>query len=151
MRIGIGADHAGYALKEQIKSMLPELGAEVVDYGTGAETSVDYPEFGFAVAEAVTAAHCDRGLLICKSGIGMSIVANKVLGIRAGLCYDAEAARLCRAHNDCNVLVLGAAWVDAGQAREIIRVWLETAFEGGRHLRRLEKIMNFERDRSSAG
>jgi RpiB/LacA/LacB family sugar-phosphate isomerase len=150
MRIGIGSDHAGYALKEAIKSMVPEMGFEVVDYGTGGDASVDYPEFGFAVADAVSGAQCDRGILICKSGIGMSIVANKVLGIRAALCCDVETARLSRAHNDANVLVLGAAWVDPEEARRIIDVWMTTPFEGGRHLRRLERIMNFERDRSSA-
>ncbi len=149
MRIGIGADHAGYALKEAIKSFLPELDAEVVDYGTGGDRSVDYPEFGFAVADAVVGAQCDRGILVCKSGIGMSIVANKVFGIRAALCYDPEAARLSRAHNDSNVLVLGSAWVDADRAREIVKVWLDTSFEGGRHLRRLEGILDFEREHSS--
>ncbi|MCK4548393.1 MAG: ribose 5-phosphate isomerase B [Candidatus Eisenbacteria sp.] len=149
MRIAIGSDHAGYALKEAIKSFLPEMGSEVVDCGAGSEASVDYPDFGFAVADAVSMAQCDRGILICKSGIGMSVVANKVLGIRAALCYDVEAARLSRAHNDANVLVMGAAWMDPDRAREMVGVWLETAFEGGRHLKRLEKIMDFERDRSS--
>ena len=151
MRIGVGADHAGYVLKEAIKSFLPDFGVEVVDYGAGGETSVDYPEFGFAVADAVAGAQCDRGILVCKSGIGMSIVANKVYGVRAALCYDAEAASLSRAHNDSNVLVLGSAWVDADGARNIVKVWLETPFEGGRHLRRLEGILNFEREHSSRG
>jgi RpiB/LacA/LacB family sugar-phosphate isomerase len=151
VRIGIGADHAGYALKEAIKSFLPDLGAEVVDYGAGSDASVDYPEFGFAVADAVAGAQCDRGILICKSGIGMSIVANKVFGVRAALCYHKEAARFSRAHNDANILVLGSAWVDAENAREIVGIWLETPFEGGRHLRRLEGILNFERDHSSLG
>jgi RpiB/LacA/LacB family sugar-phosphate isomerase len=149
MRIGIGSDHAGYALKEAVKAFLPDLGAEVVDYGTGGESSVDYPDFAFAVADAVGSAHCDRGILVCKTGIGMSIAANKILGIRAALCHNAEAARLSRAHNDANVLVLGAQWVNEGEAREIVKAWLTTAFEGGRHLRRVEKIMNFERERSS--
>lgn len=150
MRVGIGSDHAGYRLKEAVKAFLPEFGVDAVDYGTGSEASVDYPELGFAVAEAVAAAHCDRGILVCKSGIGMSIVANKVYGIRAALCCDPEAAKLARAHNDANVLVLGAGWVDEARAREIIKAWLETRFEGGRHLRRLEKIMDFERERTSS-
>ena len=149
MRIGIGSDHAGYALKESVKAILPDLDCEVVDYGTGGTESVDYPDFAFAVAEAVGGAHCDRGILICKSGIGMSIAANKILGIRAALCLTPEAAALSRAHNDANILVLGAAWTDADGARDIVSAWVRTPFEGGRHHRRVEKIRTYERETSS--
>ena len=145
MRIGIGSDHAGYALKEAIKSLAPDMGYEVVDYGTGGDASVDYPEFGFAVADAVSGAQCDRGILICHSGIGMSIVANKVLGIRAALCCDVEAARLSRAHNDANVLTLGGLLIGDSLARQIVDTCLTTAFGGDRHARRVNKIMAIEK------
>jgi len=131
-------------LKEAIKPFLRGLGHEVQDFGTHDETSVDYPEFGEAVASAVAEGGADRGILVCGTGIGMCMVANKHPGIRAALCHDLYTARLSREHNDANILVLGGRVVGKGLALEMVRVWLETEFLGGRHSRRLQKMREWE-------
>jgi len=144
LRIALGADHGGWELKEVIKPFLRGLGHEVQDFGTHDETSVDYPEFGEAVASAVAEGGADRGILVCGTGIGMCMVANKHPGIRAALCHDLYTARLSREHNDANILVLGGRVVGKGLALEMVRVWLETEFLGGRHSRRLQKMREWE-------
>jgi ribose 5-phosphate isomerase B len=143
-KIFIGADHAGFALKEAIKPLLAEMGFEVTDAGTDCERSVDYPDFAACVAEAVATGVYPRGILICGSGVGMSIVANRFPGIRAAICLDEETARLSRMHNDANILVLAGRRTDTATARGIVRVWLTTPFEGGRHQARLDKIRKTE-------
>jgi RpiB/LacA/LacB family sugar-phosphate isomerase len=140
----LGADHAGYELKEDVKAFLMQKGNPVTDAGTKGPESVDYPDFARPVAEAVSAGRFERGILVCGTGIGMSIAANRYPGVRAALCLDEETARLSRLHNDSNVLVLAGRKTDPEQAREIIRVWLETEFEGGRHAARLGKIRAIE-------
>ena len=145
MRIAIGCDHAGYGLKERLKRELQTLGHDVTDFGTNAaEPPVDDPDVCFAVAEAVARARADRGIVLGGSGIGEGIAANKVPGIRAAVVTSAETARLTRLHNDSNVLALGARTNDHRQAVEWLRVWLETPFEGGRHIPRLRKIHAYE-------
>ncbi|CAM3374983.1 ribose 5-phosphate isomerase B [Hydrogenibacillus schlegelii] len=148
MRVAIGADHGGVELKEVLKAFIAgELGHAVDDVGClscGAGASVDYPDFAFPVADRVARGVADRGILICGTGIGMMIAANKVPGIRAALAHDLYSARMSRAHNDANVLTLGGRIIGPELAREIVRVWLATPFEGGRHARRLEKIAGRE-------
>lgn len=143
-KIIIGSDHAGFALKEKIKAYLQDKGLEVTDAGTYSEERCDYPSFACAVAGAVSTGKFPRGLLICKSGIGNSIVANKLKGIRAALCYNVAAARLSRQHNDSNILVLGSAFVNVPLAKRIAGAWLNTEFQGGRHQRRLNQIKKIE-------
>jgi ribose 5-phosphate isomerase B len=143
-KIIIGADHAGFPLKETVKPLLTQMGFEVTDAGTDSERSVDYPDFAIRVAEAVATGRYPRGILICGSGVGMSIVANRFPGVRAALCLDEETARLSRMHNDANVLVLAGRKTDAATTHAIIRVWLTTPFEGGRHQARLDKIRKTE-------
>jgi ribose 5-phosphate isomerase B len=140
MKIAIGCDHAGLPLKEEIKKTLAEAGAQVQDLGTTSPESVDYPDYARAVAEAVASGRADSGILVCGTGIGMSITANKVAGVRAALCHDAYTARLAREHNDANVLCLGGRVIGPGVAADMVRVWLETRFAGGRHARRVEKM-----------
>jgi RpiB/LacA/LacB family sugar-phosphate isomerase len=143
--IAIGSDHGGLALKDQLVTLIrEELGLEVDDIGTCSDESVDYPDYGTLVAEAVAEGKAARGILVCGTGIGMSIVANKVPGVRAALCHNAETARLSREHNDANVLVLGGRVLDDEVAREMVRIWFDTPFEGGRHQRRLDKIQELE-------
>ncbi len=144
MRIAIGADHAGYALKEVLIAHLREQGVEVVDFGTHGMDSVDYPDYARAVAEAVARGKADYGVLICGTGVGMAITANKVPGIRAAAVSDVYSAKMSRAHNDANILCLGGRVVGPGLAIEILEAWLHTPFEGGRHARRLEKIRRME-------
>jgi ribose 5-phosphate isomerase B len=144
MKIAIGCDHAGVALKNEIMPILEELSIEWEDFGTNSEESVDYPDFGEKVSEAVSKGSVDRGILICGTGIGMSIVANKFPGIRAALCGDAYSAKMSRLHNDANMLVLPGRIIDKNTAREIVRIWFTTPFEGGRHQRRLDKIKTIE-------
>ncbi|MDH7499077.1 MAG: ribose 5-phosphate isomerase B [candidate division NC10 bacterium] len=144
MRIALGADHGGWELKEAIKTILQELGHQVQDFGTHDEASVDYPDFGEAVASAVAEGRAERGILVCGTGIGMCMVANKHPGIRAALCHDLYTARLSREHNDANILVLGGRVVGKGLALEMVKVWLSTDFLGGRHSRRLQKIAEWE-------
>ena len=145
MKIVIGSDHAGFELKENIKKYLTSY--DLVDYGTDSTKSIDYPDFGFKVAEAVGNGDFEKGILICGSGIGMSIVANKVNGVRAALCQTKEFAELSRRHNNANVLVLSGRFISYHLALEIIDVWLNTKFENGRHQNRLDKISKYEEKR----
>jgi ribose 5-phosphate isomerase B len=144
MRIAIGCDHAGFNLKQAIVSLLSELGHSYEDFGCYDSGSVDYPDIGWAVAKAVAQGRFDHGILICSTGIGMSIVANKARGIRAALCHDPFTARRAREHNDANVLCLGEGVVGQGLVREIVTIYLSSQFLGGRHARRLEKIQAVE-------
>lgn len=144
MRIAIGSDHAGYQLKETIKSHLAGSGVEVDDLGTTGEASVDYPDYAAAVARQVASGASDLGVLVCGTGIGMAISANKVRGIRAASVESLEAARLSRAHNDANVLTLGARITPSDLALGIVRTFLATPFDGGRHQRRVDKITALE-------
>ena len=139
-KIIIGADHGGFSLKESLKPFLAEMGFAVVDVGTDNDQAVDYPDFGAKAAGALSAGLFQRAILICGSGVGMSIVANRFPGVRAALCLDEETARLSRMHNDANMLVLAGRKTDPETARKIVRTWLATPFEGGRHQRRLDKI-----------
>src|SRR5689334_17512198 len=140
MKIAIGADHAGFSLKEKLRSQLAGEGHEVVDYGTNAESSCDYPDFAQPVARDVAAGRSDRGILVCSTGIGMAMAANKVDGVRAAPAMNEDEVHLTREHNDANVLTIGAKYVDEEQAMRMIHVFLETAFAGGRHARRVAKI-----------
>jgi ribose 5-phosphate isomerase B len=144
VRIALGCDHRGLALKQTIMSLLDELGHDYQDFGGYSTDPVDYPDIAKQVAEAVVSGDFDQGILICSSGIGMSIAANKVKGIRAALCCGTLGADRARRHNDANVLCLGQDALDTASALDIVRVYLSTAFEGGRHLRRLEKIRGLE-------
>jgi len=144
VRIALGCDHRGLELKQAIMGLLKELGHEYKDFGTYTTDSVDYPDIARQVAEAVAAGEFEHGVLICASGIGMCIAANKVKGIRAALCCGTFGADRARRHNDANVLCLGADTMDIPSALDIVKVYLTTTFEGGRHLRRLEKIRNLE-------
>jgi ribose 5-phosphate isomerase B len=144
MKIAIGADHAGFELKNQLGDILRQTGHEVRDFGTNSTESTDYPDYAGRVAEAVAAGTAERGLLVCGSGVGMSIAANKVDGIRAALGVNAEVVRLTRAHNDANILTLGARFTDSATALDLVQVFLDTPFEGGRHQRRIAKISQLE-------
>lgn len=146
MKVAIGSDHAGFELKEEIKKVLEEKGCTIIDVGTGSLASVDYPDFGVKAALLVARGEVDRGVLVCGTGIGMSIVANKVKGVRASLVSDLYTAIQSRKHLDANVLVLGGRVIGRDLAAEITRAWLDTPFEGGRHLKRIEKIEQFEKD-----
>lgn len=147
MKIAIAADHAGYRLKEAILQHLREKGHPVEDLGTGGEESTDYPDYAAAVARRVSTGAAERGILVCTTGIGMSIAANKVPGIRAALAANAESVELTRAHNDANVLAIGAKFTDNETAREYLRLFLETPFQGGtRHERRVAKIAQIEEE-----
>lgn len=143
-KLCIASDHGGFLLKEQLKLQLAELDFEVVDLGCLSEDSVDYPDYAAAVAEKIIAGQAARGILICGTGIGMCIAANKFPGIRAALCHDTFSAKATREHNDSNVLCLGARVIGPGLAWDIVRIWLETEFSGGRHQRRVEKIAQLE-------
>jgi ribose 5-phosphate isomerase B len=144
VRIALGADHAGFPLKEDLKAFLVEEGHEVLDLGTDSTDPVDYPAFCAAAARAVAEGRAERAIVMGGSGQGEQITANKVRGIRAALCHDLFVAKLSRMHNDANVLGMGARIVAPTYAREIVRVWLATPFEGGRHVRRLEQIARIE-------
>lgn len=145
LKIAIGSDHAGYPLKNEVIKLLEEEGFEYIDMGTDSTESVDYPDFAYKVADSVSTGECDRGILICGTGIGMSITANKVEGIRAALCHDVFSARATRNHNNSNVLTMGSRVIGPGLAREIVRAWLGAEFDGGRHERRVNKITSIER------
>ncbi|MEW6599854.1 MAG: ribose 5-phosphate isomerase B [Nitrospirota bacterium] len=145
MKVAIGCDHAGIVMKNEIVPALDGLDIEWVDMGTKSEESCDYPDYGERVAEAVSKGEADRGILICGSGIGMSIVANKFPGVRAALCHEDYSAKMSRLHNDANVLVLPGRIINAETAGNIIKVWFKTDFEGGRHQKRLDKITAIER------
>ena len=140
MKIAIGSDHAGFRYKEAIKRMLTELGHTVRDFGTDSDAPVDYPDFIRPVAESVARAEAERGIVLGGSGNGEAIVANRVKGVRCGLCWNLESARLTRQHNDSNVLSLGERMMSLETALQIVRVWLETPFEGGRHQHRIDLI-----------
>jgi ribose 5-phosphate isomerase B len=143
--VAIGADHAGFQLKEHLKRTLQALGHSVEDHGTSSDASVDYPPICLAVGRAVAERRADRGIVLGGSGQGEQIAANKVPGVRAALCNDLYTARMSRAHNDANILSIGARVVGEGLADEILKVWLETPFEGGRHQRRIDQISAAER------
>ena len=145
MRVSIACDHRGFNLKEDLKGFLSKEGHAIDDKGPSNEESVDYPDFAFLVAQQVSEGLCDRGILICSTGIGMSIVANKFPHVRAALCPDVETAVQCRQHIDANVLVLAGSRIGSEEAKLIVKTWLETPFQGGRHQRRLDKIAAFEK------
>jgi RpiB/LacA/LacB family sugar-phosphate isomerase len=145
-KIAIASDHAGVDLKDRIVKFLQGLGQPVEDFGTHNQDSVDYPDYGLQVAQAVSEGKAERGILICGTGIGMSIVANKFPGVRAALCYDPFTAEVSRRHNDANILVLGGRVLEGKTALEIVRLWLATGFDGGRHARRLAKIEEIEKN-----
>ena len=145
MRIAIGADHAGFTLKEHLKQTLAKLGHAVEDFGTDSDAPVDYPPICLAVGRAVANGRADRGIVLGGSGQGEQIAANKVPGVRAALCNDLYTARLSREHNDANVLSIGGRIVAAGLADEILKLWLDTNFEGGRHQRRIDQISAAEK------
>ena len=144
MRIAIGSDHRGFEAKQRLAALLRQLGHEVVDVGPAGKDSVDYPDFAFQVAESVSKGQVERGILICGTGIGMCIAANKVAGVRAAPCHDSITAEMSRRHNDANVLCLSADLLGEGLMERMTRIWLETPFEAGRHARRVEKIARYE-------
>jgi ribose 5-phosphate isomerase B len=146
MRIAVGADHGGYELKEQIVAFLSQNGYAFEDLGTHTLDSVDYPDFAVKVAEAVASGAFERGILVCGTGIGMSLTANKVSGIRAALCTDGFMARMARQHNDAQILCLGGRVLGFGSALEIVEVFLTTEAQGGRHARRVQKINALDAD-----
>lgn len=143
-RIIIGSDHAGFSLKEKLKAHLEKKGIKIRDIGAYSQARTDYPGFAYDVAKKVAERKFSRGLLVCKSGIGNSIVANRLSGVRAALCYNAEAAKLSREHNDSNILVLGSHFLNIRSAKKILDVWLSAKFSGGRHRRRLNQIRDIE-------
>lgn len=145
MKIAIGCDHGGLHLKQEIKALVTTLGHEVEDFGTHSTESCDYPDIAEPVAHAVMEGKADRGILICGTGIGIGISANKIKGIRAALCHDSFSAKYSRLHNDANVLTMGERVIGPGLAKDIVTIWLNTEFEGGRHARRVEKISALEK------
>ena len=145
MKVAVGNDHRGLPVKQRVMTLLAELGHEVTDLGAGSPAGVDFPDFAFRVAEAVGTGRADRGILICATGHGMCIAANKVCGIRAANCRDVLDAELSRRHNDTNVMCLGAELIGEEQIERMIRTWLATEFEGGRHARRAEKVTAYEK------
>ncbi len=144
MNIVMGSDHAGFELKEDLRAYLGELDIPVVDLGVKTDDPTDYPDIAAAVADKISRREFERGILICGSGIGMSIVANRFSGVRGALCYDLYTAKISREHNDANLLILGGRLTAKGLAREILKTWLNTTFEGGRHQKRLDKIKAIE-------
>ncbi|MGH9663093.1 MAG: ribose 5-phosphate isomerase B [Bryobacteraceae bacterium] len=146
MKIAIGADHAGFFLKEKLRDWLRAEGHEVDDLGAASAEPADYPDFAEAVSRDVISGKAERGILVCSTGVGMSIAANKVPGIRAALAVNPEEVRLTRAHNDANVLTLGARYIDAPAAETLIGIFLQTGFDGGRHQRRVSKIAELEKE-----
>jgi ribose 5-phosphate isomerase B len=146
MRIALGSDHRGYETKSRIAERLNRGGHEVIDHGTSGEESVDYPDFAAAVAHSVAGGEADRGILVCGTGLGMCIAANKIAGVRAAPCHDALTAELSRRHNDANVLCLSSDMLGDRVIGHMVDIWLATEFEGGRHARRIEKIKELEND-----
>lgn len=145
MVIGIGSDHGGFNLKNEIADYLKEKGYSIKDFGTHECCSVDYPDYGLAVAEGIINGECDRGIIVCGTGLGISMAANKVPGIRAAVCTDTYMAKMSREHNDANILSLGERVVGAGLALEIVQAWLDAEFQGGRHKTRVDKISDIEK------
>lgn len=146
MKIVLGSDHAGFELKADLRDYLVEQNIAIFDMGVAEEIPADYPEIARAVAEKISQKEFERGILICGSGIGMSIVANRFPGVRAALCHDLYTARMSREHNDANLLVLGGRLIGKGLAREMIKVWLESVFQGGNHQRRLDQIESLDKE-----
>lgn len=146
MKIAIGSDHAGFEEKEKIKKTLDELGVEYEDFGTNSLDSVDYPLFGAKVGEAVRDGKVEQGIVVCGSGIGIAIAANKIHGVRAAQAWNEETARLARQHNDANVLSIGARVIPDDEIQKIVRAWFDAEFEGGRHERRVEEISELEKE-----
>lgn len=145
MKVAIGSDHGGFNLKESIKPVLEQLGVTYEDYGTHSIESVDYPDIAERVAHDVASGKFDRGILICGTGIGIGIAANKVPGIRAALCHDTFSAHASREHNNANILTMGERVIGPGLAADIVKIWLSAEFEGGRHARRIAKISDLEK------
>ncbi|MDD5428439.1 MAG: ribose 5-phosphate isomerase B [Candidatus Omnitrophica bacterium] len=143
-KIAIGSDHGGYELKDDIIKFLKNEKYAVEDMGTHSKDSCDYPVIGFEVAKAVSDGRADKGILICKTGVGMAIIANKVRGVRAAACYDKEMAKSSREHNDCNIIVLAANYADIAKAKEMLKVWLKTEHAGERHEKRVKQIKDIE-------
>src|SRR5215813_11747675 len=146
MKIAIASDHAGFEEKERLKPLLNELGIQYEDLGTVSEASVDYPDYARKVGNEVASGHVEQGLLVCGSGTGMAIAANKIPGVRAAVAWNEEIARLAREHNDANVLALGARTTPADELPKIVRAWFAAKFDGGRHARRVDKIRDIERE-----
>ena len=144
MKIAIGSDHGGYELKSGVMKFLKEEGYEIEDFGTHSKESCDYPMIGFEVAKAVGDGKAERGILVCKTGVGMAIIANKVHGVRAAACYDTDMAKSSKEHNDCNVIVLAADYTDAKKAKDIVKAWLTAEHVGDRHARRVNQIKEIE-------
>ena len=142
--IALGCDHGGFPLMQEVKKYLDELGLEYRDFGTFAPERCDYPDYAAAAARAVASGECDRGILVCTTGVGISIAANKVHGIRCALCSEPLSARMSRLHNNANMLAMGGALIGVNMMKEIVNVFLNTGFEGGRHARRVDKIMDLE-------
>lgn len=144
MKIAMACDHGGLRLKNVLKEYLLDNGYEVEDFGTNSEDSCDYPDYAGKAAKAVASGACDKGVVVCGTGIGVSITANKVNGIRCALCHDIFSAKATRAHNDSNMIAMGQRVIGEGLALEILKAWLSTEFEGGRHVQRIEKMMAYE-------
>jgi ribose 5-phosphate isomerase B len=148
MKVAVGSDHRGFESKEQIRNIVAQLGHEVVDFGTANNNPVDYPDVAYLAARAVADRQADRAILVCGTGIGMSIAANKVAGIRAALCHDELSAQISRDHNDANILCISGDLIGEVLLRKIVEVWLSTEFGGGRHKRRVDKISSIEQGRN---
>jgi ribose 5-phosphate isomerase B len=144
IKIAIGSDHGGYELKKELVEFLKKEKYAVEDMGTHSKESCDYPMIGFEVAKAVSSGKADKGVLICKTGVGMAIIANKLHGIRAAACYDKEMAKSSREHNDCNIIVLAASYTDPAKAKAMLKIWLQTQHLGDRHQRRVKQIKDIE-------
>lgn len=144
--IALGADHGGYKLKEEIKKYLDEIGIEYKDFGTDSEERCDYPEFAEKVAKAVQTKECEKGILVCGTGFGVTIVANKFKGIRCASCWNEEVAKLLKGHNNANIIALPGRFINTSQAIVILRAWIATEFMGGRHQERLQMIENIEKE-----
>jgi len=144
VKIAVACDHGGYRLKNVLIQEMKNQGYEVVDFGTYNEDSCDYPDYAVKAARAVASGDCEKGVVVCGTGIGVSITCNKVHGIRCALCHDVFSAKATRAHNDANMLAMGQRVIGEGLAVEILNAWLNTEFEGGRHVQRIEKMMNIE-------
>ena len=146
MKVAIASDHGGLNIRQEIMNLMDEMGIEYEDYGCECGTSVDYPDYAFPVSQKVASGDVDRGILICGTGIGMSIAANKVEGIRCALAHDTFSARATREHNNTNVLAMGERVIGPGLARDIAKIWLTTEFQGGRHENRINKIKDYEKN-----